>query len=250
LIGRLVDRGTKPLRKNESVPHYCLAGRARGAPVSSFTVTRFENRIDIAGSFRADGFVHEALTAIGKDCGYIGKQPSALTWRNQGRHSFASAALRAPREKRQRRTGMALKVELKPNERIIIGSCVITNTDQRARLLIDGDNIPILREKDILTPETADTPAKLVYLAVQLMYISPDPQVNHGTYFNLVRDIVTAVPSAWPIIEGINNHILNGDLYHALKEAKKLVAYERKLFDHNEAVQGERDADAEARRSA
>ena len=92
---------------------------------------------------------------------------------------------------------MALKVELKPHERVIIGSCVITNTDQRARLLIDGDNIPILREKDILTPETADTPAKLVYLAVQLMYISPDPQGQHGTYFNLVREIVTAVPSAW-----------------------------------------------------
>jgi flagellar biosynthesis repressor protein FlbT len=142
---------------------------------------------------------------------------------------------------------MALKVELKPHERIIIGNCVITNTDQRARLLIDGDKIPILREKDILTPETADTPAKLVYLAVQLMYISPDPQLNHGTYFNLVRDIVAAVPSAWPIIEGINNHILNGDLYRALKEARKLVAYEKKLLDHN---RGEHDAGTEARRSA
>ena len=131
---------------------------------------------------------------------------------------------------------MALKVEPKPHERIIIGACVITNTDQRARLLIDGDNIPILREKDILTPETADTPAKLVYLAVQLMYISPDPQVNHGTYFSLVRDIVTAAPSAWPIIEDINNHILNGDLYQALKQARRLVAYEKTLLDHNEAV--------------
>jgi flagellar protein FlbT len=152
------------------------------------------------------------------------------------------------REKRQRRTGMALKVELKPHERIIIGACVITNSDQRARLLIDGDKIPILREKDILTPETADTPAKLVYLAVQLMYISPDPQVNHGTYFNLVRDIVTAVPSAWPIIEGINNNILNGDLYQALKEARKLVAYEKKLLDHNEAVRA--NAGTDERRSA
>ena len=91
---------------------------------------------------------------------------------------------------------MALKVELKPHERIIIGNCVITNTDQRARLLIDGEKIPILREKDILTPETADTPAKLIYLAVQLMYISPDPEVNHGTYFSLLRDIVTVAPSA------------------------------------------------------
>ena len=131
---------------------------------------------------------------------------------------------------------MALKVELKPHERIIIGNCVITNTDQRARLLIDGDNIPILREKDILTPDIADTPAKLIYLAVQLMYISPDARANHGTYFNLIRDLVTAVPSVWPIIEGINNQILSGDLYQALKECKKLVAYERKLLDQIEAL--------------
>jgi flagellar protein FlbT len=131
---------------------------------------------------------------------------------------------------------MALKVELRPHERIIVGNCVITNTDQRARLLIDGDNVPILRERDILTPETADTPAKLVYLAVQLMYISPDPVTQHGTYFNLVRDIVTAVPSAWPIIEAINNNILNGDLYRALKDARKLIAYEEKLRSQFEAT--------------
>jgi flagellar protein FlbT len=137
---------------------------------------------------------------------------------------------------------MALKVELKPNERIIIGNCVVTNTDQRARLLIDGDNVPILREKDIMTPATADTPAKLVYLAVQLMYISPDPVANHGTYFNLVRDIVTAAPSAWPIIEGINTSIMSGDLYHALKEARKLVAYEKKLLDQNAANNRKSDA--------
>src|ERR1700709_91789 len=125
---------------------------------------------------------------------------------------------------------MALKVELKPHERIIVGACVITNTDQRARLLIEGDKIPILREKDILTPEPADPPAKLVYLAVQLMYISPDPQVNHGTYFSLLRDIVTAAPSAWPLIEDINKIILNGELYQALKYARKLVVYEKTLL--------------------
>ena len=126
---------------------------------------------------------------------------------------------------------MALKVELKPNERIIIGSCVITNVDQRARLLIDGAKIPILREKDIMTSAAADTAAKLIYLAVQLMYLSPDPQAHHPTYFNLVRELMTAAPSTWPLIEGINNHILNGDLYKALKETKKLIAYEAALLE-------------------
>jgi flagellar protein FlbT len=126
---------------------------------------------------------------------------------------------------------MALKVELKPHERIIIGSCVITNVDQRARLLIEGENTPVLREKDILTPETANTPAKLIYLAVQLMYLSPDPKEHHPTYFNLLKDMLTVDPSAWPTIEGINNFIMEGDLYKALKEAKKLIAHEKELLD-------------------
>ncbi len=125
---------------------------------------------------------------------------------------------------------MPLKVELKPNEKIIIGSCVITNTEQRARLLIEGERIPILREKDILTPATADTPAKLLYLAVQLMYISDDPQEHHRVYFDLMRDLLSAAPSTADAIQEINNHILSGDYYKALKESKKLIAYEEQLL--------------------
>lgn len=126
---------------------------------------------------------------------------------------------------------MALKVELKPGERIILGECVITNSDQRARLLIEGE-VPILREKDILTAETADTPAKRIYLAVQLMYTSKDARAYHEIYFKLVSEILKAAPSTWPLIESVNNHILAGEMYKALKEAKKLIAYERELVDH------------------
>ena len=126
---------------------------------------------------------------------------------------------------------MALKVELKPNERIILGGCVITNVDQRARLLIEGERVPILREKDIMTPEIADTPAKLIYLAVQLMYLSPEPQDHHPTYFNIVREMMNAAPSCWPIIESINNNILNSDLYKALKDARRLIAHEHELLE-------------------
>jgi flagellar biosynthesis repressor protein FlbT len=125
---------------------------------------------------------------------------------------------------------MALKVELKPHEKIIVGSCVITNTDQRAKLLIEGDKLPILREKDILTPATANTPAKLIYLAVQLMYISDDPQEHHPVYFDLMRDILIVSPGSADIIQDINNHILGGDYYKALKEARKLIAYEAQVL--------------------
>ena len=126
---------------------------------------------------------------------------------------------------------MALKVDLKAGERLIIGDCLITNTDQRTQLLIDGKS-PILRGKDILTPETADTPAKRIYLSVQLMYLSKDVSEHRETYFQLVRDLVQAAPSTWPYIEEINNHILTGDIYKALKHAKKLIAYEQELLDN------------------
>jgi flagellar biosynthesis repressor protein FlbT len=126
---------------------------------------------------------------------------------------------------------MALKVELKPGERIILGECVVTNHDQRTRLVIEG-HVPILREKDIMTLEHADTPAKRIYVAVQLMYTSKDPRTHHDVYFQLVRDILKAAPSMWRYIETINNHILTGEMYKALKDAKKLIAYEQELLSN------------------
>ncbi len=126
---------------------------------------------------------------------------------------------------------MALKVELKPGERIIIGESVITNDNQRTRLFIEGD-APILREKDVLTPETANTPAKRIYLAVQLMYLSKDPSKIHKDFFQLVNDIITAAPSTLPYINAISSNILRNSLYKALKDAKKLIAYEKELIGH------------------
>ena len=126
---------------------------------------------------------------------------------------------------------MGLKVELKPGERFILGECLVTNRDQRTRLLIEGQT-PILREKDIMTPGQADTPAKRIYLAVQLMYTSRDPRAHHEVYFALVRQIMQAAPSTWGYLEDINNQILAGNLYKALKEAKKLIAYEARLLEN------------------
>jgi flagellar protein FlbT len=126
---------------------------------------------------------------------------------------------------------MALKVELKPHERIIIGTVVIRADDQRTRLFIEGE-APILREKDILTHRTADTPAKRIYLAVQLMYLDQDVAKHHEIYFTLVREFLEAVPSSAHAISELNNRILNGDLYKALKAAKKLITYESELLAH------------------
>jgi len=141
---------------------------------------------------------------------------------------------------------MALKVELKPGEKLLVGNCIITNSDQRTRLFIDG-RAPILREKDILTADTANTPAKRVYLAVQLMYIEDDIATTQDTFFALINEFIAAVPSSAEIVNQINNEILTGQLYKALKASQRLIEYEQDLLSHASARRPGLPADGESR---
>lgn len=126
---------------------------------------------------------------------------------------------------------MALKVELKPNERVIVGTAVIRNGDARTRLFIEGE-APILREKDILTVASANSPAKKIYLALQLMYLEGDLSAHERVYFPLVREFLEAAPSALGLIDDINALVLGGESYKALRAARALVAYEKELMVH------------------
>jgi len=136
---------------------------------------------------------------------------------------------RAAMRRFARDKAMALKVELKPFERIIIGESVITNSETRAHFLIDGE-APILREKDILTAETANSPVKRVYLCVQQMYLEKDLPKYQELYMGFVKDLLEAVPSFRPQIEASSKLILSGQLYISLKEMRKLIKLEEELL--------------------
>ncbi|MEP4703677.1 MAG: flagellar biosynthesis repressor FlbT, partial [Hyphomicrobiales bacterium] len=78
----------------------------------------------------------------------------------------------------------------------------------------------------------ATSPARLVYLAVQMMYLNQDIEKHHEGYFKLVTDILQAAPSLAPEISAINNNILTGSLYKGLKDAKSLILKEDELLNH------------------
>ena len=127
---------------------------------------------------------------------------------------------------------MALIIDLKPSEVIIIGTALVTNDAAKsARLHIEGD-APILREKDILREQDANTPCKKIYLTLQLMYLSPDPRPLHKIFFELVHDVQAAAPSTNALIAKIGEHLLNDRYYKALKEARHLIEYEKELLAH------------------
>ncbi len=126
---------------------------------------------------------------------------------------------------------MALVIDLKPQEKILIGEAVITNSSQRTRLHIAGD-APIIRQKDIMQEEDADTPCKGIYFIIQCMYISPDPKDYHDRYFLAVNEVQKASPSSSIFFMQINEQIMDGAYYKAMKVAKQLIDHERELLQN------------------
>jgi len=126
---------------------------------------------------------------------------------------------------------MALVIDLKPGEKILIGSAVITNDSQRTRLHIAGD-APILREKDVLQEEDADTPCRKAYFLIQCMYLARNPRTYHKQYFDLAQEIQNASPSCAFFFLQINEHIISGTYYKAMKVARQLIDHETELLDN------------------
>ncbi|HVN98146.1 MAG TPA: flagellar biosynthesis repressor FlbT [Syntrophorhabdaceae bacterium] len=127
---------------------------------------------------------------------------------------------------------MALKISLKPQERTIIGGAVVANGGSKADLIIEN-NVPVLRDKDILRERDAVTPCKRIYFMIQLMYVDDRDLVEkHNLYWSLVKDVVQAAPSTAAILGEISEHILYSRYYTALKLAKKLIEYEEEVMEH------------------
>jgi flagellar biosynthesis repressor protein FlbT len=126
---------------------------------------------------------------------------------------------------------VGLRIELKPFERIVIGESLITNSDTRISFVVEGKE-PILREKDILMPEQADTPVKRIYLCVQLMYLEKSTAKYQDLYFEFIRDLLGAVPRFRDKIELVSKLILAGSYYKALRELRKLRVQEEELLKH------------------
>ena len=114
----------------------------------------------------------------------------------------------------------------------MIGGAVITNGNNKRCSLIIENNVPVLRRKDILKEECANTLCKRIYFVIQLMYMDDKNLVNyHKMYWKLVNNLVQNVPDMISYIYHISERILAGDYYKALKSAKKLVDYEKEVLN-------------------
>ncbi len=103
---------------------------------------------------------------------------------------------------------------------------MVQNGDNYADLSILND-VPLLREKDVLTEQGVDSICSKVYMCVQLMYM--DPINLHGyqqQYRTLVDELLVSSPGSVDFLAEINNYLACGRYYQALKCARKLMDHE------------------------
>lgn len=126
---------------------------------------------------------------------------------------------------------MTLKITLKPHEKILIGGAVIRNGPAKAEFAVENKT-PILRQSHILSPDSANTPARRIYLAIQLIYIDKLQLADHlKLYWQLVDEFIAAAPSSLALIDRMNELILAEKYYQALKSAQKLIDFEQEVID-------------------
>ncbi|MCJ9430315.1 flagellar biosynthesis repressor FlbT [Kordiimonas marina] len=124
---------------------------------------------------------------------------------------------------------MALKLSLKPDEKLVINGAVIANADRRATLIVHN-KASILREKDIMQEEDVDTPVKRIYFPIMLMYMDADQTGRYYDEFVMrMTEFMSAIttPDAIETCVKISRDVMEKNYYRALINCKKLLAFEK-----------------------
>ncbi len=124
---------------------------------------------------------------------------------------------------------MALKLSLKPDERLVINGAVIANGDRRSTLIVHN-KASILREKDIMQEGDVNSPAKRIYFPIMLMYMDGGADNKYYEEFVLrMTEFMNAIstPIAIENCVKISRDVMDKNYYKALITCKKLIAFEK-----------------------
>jgi flagellar biosynthesis repressor protein FlbT len=128
-------------------------------------------------------------------------------------------------------TGLVLK--LAPKERVLINGAVIENGDRRSRLAIMTPNAHILRLRDAIHPEEANTPVRRVCYIAQLV-LSGDAEPSQARQ-QLLRGIeqlsqVLTDHDSRLQLTAATAAVLEDQYYPALKALRSLLPREERLL--------------------
>ena len=128
-------------------------------------------------------------------------------------------------------SGLVLK--LGPGERVLVNGAVIENGGRRNRLSILTPNAKILRLRDAIHPDEANTPVRRVCYIAQLV-LSGDAEPEKARH-QLLRGIeqlsqVLTDRDSRDQLDAATDSVLESRFYQALKSLRSLLPREQRLL--------------------
>lgn len=128
-------------------------------------------------------------------------------------------------------SGLVLK--LGPRERVLINGAVIENGDRRSRLSIVTPNANILRLKDAIHPEDAQTPVRRVCYSAQLVLTGDcDPDEGRQQMLRRIEELsrVFLDADSRSLLAQATEALLAEQYYKCLKALRALIPREDRLL--------------------
>ena len=130
-------------------------------------------------------------------------------------------------------SGLVLKMS--PKERVLINGAVLENGPRRSRFSIITPSAHVLRLKDAIHPDEANTPVGRLCYELQLILSGHS---DHATKYDRIayqldklRDILRD-PFCQDHLQHASRAIAQGRIYSALKSIKALLPIERELLSY------------------
>lgn len=123
---------------------------------------------------------------------------------------------------------MPLKLSLKPGEKFVLNGAVVQNGDRRGVLILQN-KASVLREKDIMQAEEANSPARRIYFPVMMMYLDePGAAKFYDEFVKRLNEFMGAIrnPDMLNDCIAISKHAMAREYYKALMLCRKLIEYE------------------------
>lgn len=135
--------------------------------------------------------------------------------------------------------GLILK--LRAHEQILVNGVVMQNGDRNARLIIKTPDAKILRLRDAIHPEEADTPVKRVCYIAQLAVAgetdTSDAAAQLATGISQLSDAMDGIDGTEHLAEAMSM-LKSDNFYGVLRSLRKLLPLEERLLGHGPAQVG------------
>lgn len=128
-------------------------------------------------------------------------------------------------------SGLVLK--LAPKERVLVNGAVIENGDRRSRLSIMTPDANILRLRDAIHPEDANTPVRRVCYSTQLILSGDsDPGSANLPLLRHIEELsqVFTDPDSRASLAEATDALISGQHYRCLKALRSLLPREERLI--------------------